>query len=1700
MTPWLPSADPAWQLAGWTMLLFLAVGTAVAALGAAVRMACRRTAPNVRYAISLATLLALAATPIAVAAYLAAQGVPTIAVATPLQPAALPGGSAIPPTPSAIAMPSGGATPAPDPGLNDAATLPAPFQPPALPGGSAIPLAPSTVATPSAGPTPGRSPGLNDYLPPATTTPPSPLATLIVWLPALWLAGAPLTFALLAAGLVGSRHLRRAGTPLVEGPVAEACRRLQRALGVTRRVALAACDTIAQPVLIGILRPTVLLPAAAIAGWSPADLEMILLHELAHVRRWDNLVNLGQRLIESLLFFHPCVWLASRQVRRDREDCCDALVVRHTNEPEAYATLLINVASSTRASGRLHPRHAAALLAASTMAAHPLASRVRRILKIEDEPMKISRRMLALILLLAVGVSTAAYRAAFAVPAPIEADAPETTEELVTVVYSADQLDRIPSRDWARLMSMPDAEATKIRWDYRHGEGARITGPQKFHDKIELILVGRGDEWPLYTKHITGNRTLLDAVDRLVQSFTANDGAEERDDDAADSQTGGAVAEQGERDSDEVIIRRVYKFEDADQVNVRDWMRLIAGRDRVEVRWLEDASGLVIGAPESVHGQIAEFLEASRRRAATQQSASTLRAEVAPRQQELEAVISQLKELEVLKDVALQGGPGTNGLDQAVADEIDKDPQIGQYQEQLFALKMQIQQLESSTRNPQDETLVRLQDQYREMEQALHMYRSQAEKEVRDRLTRGPNEALRPALTTYKVRRRALEKEQKLVEQAIADLKAKLTGLAQNVPVAQLPEAASSLRTSLAKFKRELETVAAQLRALAVMQEAASQGRTLNFNEVRQALVDEVDRDPVLQDLNRQMRDLKQQIERLEASGGEPEAELVELKKRLLEVSQALARRKSIPTAREWIEPFYEEIRNTPHPELAQRKHDLIERQSELDKLIAALRAKLVAVPEAEPVAQLGQAASAEPDVKEVSSSDERLTKSYRFRHLKIADLVEWLRHRGLLRVGVDVHFIDDQSVAVVATEAVHEQLAEFHKTHDTAPSTRDSSSPYEEPSTADGAADDSQSPARQHDDRYEQAVKLLADGKPRDAIAILNKILAADSAFTEAFIAKGDALKALSYFPEAMQAYSRALNLEERSTAALTGRGECFMATTPPSYDLALNDFASAIDLDRDNPVALAALGHIYVHAAQDPQRAINFLSEALLIDPRNASVYRDRALAYAQQRHYEHALRDAKKAIELQGADEARDATLAEIHGLMRKENAQHDRYGADAGPLHASSTDASSEQSELPAATTPLKTIRVRVLPDVNEANARRIARDLSASGLYAVVEKEGDGLVLVIETDIPNAFPVWETRIVDGAMEKILRLVVGSGAAAPGAMPEVGSPYAPPSLPGIEAGESDAEPSRTPRVIQPGDRLLVQTTGDGDIPASGVREIEPEGTLPLGPVVGRVAVAGKTLAEAERVIDAHVAKFYKGMLVQLTFEARPSTREQPGDGAATFRYDGKTFDEWRDALRYELKDDRRVSAMVALAAFARAGRGRDAAEAILDVASEYDFSVVGDEAGPFDPGPGLQSITLELFTHPRTSTIPAPDWLPLLAERLAADPAKWRPLAMRLFERLQTDEPKLLKLLQDLSHSDDRELAKAAGIPLRRRYSSWAGMLDSDKNEDGRVEASEVGPDVWQRLERADANGDQALDEDEWIAAEKRAREEAMMREH
>jgi TonB family protein len=160
------------------------------------------------------------------------------------------------------------------------------------------------------------------------------------WLLALWFAGVIFFVARLNFGLRVARRLKSAGTETPPQDLLHAFDVLRIRLGIARAVALLHSARVQVPTVIGWLRPVVLIPASCLTGLSTEQIEAIFCHELAHVRRHDYLVSVFQSVVEALLFYHPAVWWVSKQVRHERECCCDELAVAMGNDVLAYAKAL----------------------------------------------------------------------------------------------------------------------------------------------------------------------------------------------------------------------------------------------------------------------------------------------------------------------------------------------------------------------------------------------------------------------------------------------------------------------------------------------------------------------------------------------------------------------------------------------------------------------------------------------------------------------------------------------------------------------------------------------------------------------------------------------------------------------------------------------------------------------------------------------------------------------------------------------------------------------------------------------------------------------------------------------------------------------------------------------------------------------------------------------------------------------------------------------------------------------------------------------------------------------------------------------------------------------------------------------------------------------------------------------------------------
>lgn len=344
------------QALGWTLLHFLWQGAGLALL--LYIFAAFSISPRTRYAAALATLILMAASPVATFAFLTRHGAATEIPA--IQQIAR-GVQAVVGEPGAFA-----------------------------------PLSPVTQGT-SAGWL-GRCVGA-------------------------WLIGVFVFTARAAGGWIVIERLRRDRIqPLAENLRAR-CDALQRRLGIRRHIGYVQSILVDSPAVVGWFRPLVLLPAAALTGLAPQQLEAVILHELAHIKRLDAFVNLFQVLVETVLFYHPAVWWVSRSIRAERENCCDDIAVIACGNAGEYARALALLES-----WRATPKLSMAATGGS------LKARIARLIGFETLSTGVSRAGLAVLaLLLATGALLAAsgFHAPFfdqpdsgASPAPLQSSPP----------------------------------------------------------------------------------------------------------------------------------------------------------------------------------------------------------------------------------------------------------------------------------------------------------------------------------------------------------------------------------------------------------------------------------------------------------------------------------------------------------------------------------------------------------------------------------------------------------------------------------------------------------------------------------------------------------------------------------------------------------------------------------------------------------------------------------------------------------------------------------------------------------------------------------------------------------------------------------------------------------------------------------------------------------------------------------------------------------------------------------------------------------------------------------------------------------------------------------------------------------------------------------------------------------------------------
>jgi bla regulator protein BlaR1 len=202
----------------------------------------------------------------------------------------------------------------------------------------------------------------------------------------------------LMAGLAGVQRIRNYKTHLSPGEWSEKLDHLSRLIGIKRSVSLFQSQLVKVPVAIGFFKPVILVPLGLLSNLPPEQVETILLHELAHIRRKDYLVNILQRFSEAAFFFNPALLWISSLVRQEREACCDDIVVANTSSKGNYLEALVSFQEYSLAS----QGYAMAI----SSKRHYLLNRVRRMITRENKKLNSMEKVLLMAGLLAITAFT----------------------------------------------------------------------------------------------------------------------------------------------------------------------------------------------------------------------------------------------------------------------------------------------------------------------------------------------------------------------------------------------------------------------------------------------------------------------------------------------------------------------------------------------------------------------------------------------------------------------------------------------------------------------------------------------------------------------------------------------------------------------------------------------------------------------------------------------------------------------------------------------------------------------------------------------------------------------------------------------------------------------------------------------------------------------------------------------------------------------------------------------------------------------------------------------------------------------------------------------------------------------------------------------------------------------------------------------
>ena len=438
MNPWI-------DVAGWSLVHFVWQGAALAAIAATTLWLLRDRTPQTRYAVACAALIAMLAAPL-VTAVVRSRSLAVTAGNTQLS------------MPNQVWL-----------------------------GADSVPDARSILTNLS------MARGLSnvDFVPPGPRD----------WLPVVvlaWIAGVGVLLLRLLGGWWHIHRLHRVARAAAPSVWTGAAARIAARLGLSHQVHVVDSSLVDTPAVIGWVRPIVLLPIAAMAGLSPSQIEAILAHEIAHIRRHDFLVNLLQTFAETILFYHPAVWWLSARIRAEREHCCDQVALSVCGDPVSYAEALVELES-------WRTGHSPLALAAT---GGKLMTRVRRLLgaPTDDRRRSSSAMVIAGVAALVICLAGASRYLMAAQP---DASAPRSGTASDPAAWSM-----IFNQADSTMRFIGYRGRDLIRFAYQVPQARVLGGPQWLDEQILQIVINldsapRADEMPGIVREALESRLQL---------------------------------------------------------------------------------------------------------------------------------------------------------------------------------------------------------------------------------------------------------------------------------------------------------------------------------------------------------------------------------------------------------------------------------------------------------------------------------------------------------------------------------------------------------------------------------------------------------------------------------------------------------------------------------------------------------------------------------------------------------------------------------------------------------------------------------------------------------------------------------------------------------------------------------------------------------------------------------------------------------------------------------------------------------------------------------------------------------------------------------------------------------------------------------------------------------------------------------------